>query len=169
MAMLPFDPFDEVTLEPLAGLMSLRQAMNRLFEESYISPKYLEPLQSSLPIDVRETETEYVIEAALPGIKPEELQITAAENRLTIRATRKREEKAEKSGQYVRRERYEGEMSRTISFPGPIDAEKVSATYEHGLLTLSLPKTAKAGPSQIPVQIKQPKELKDASAESPTH
>jgi len=55
MAMLPFDPFDEVTLEPLAGLMSLRQAMNRLFEESYISPKYLEPLQSSPPIDVRET------------------------------------------------------------------------------------------------------------------
>lgn len=168
MAMTPYDPFDDVMGEPYTGLMSLRQAMSRLFEESFLTPRYLEPFRQLVPIDLRETPTEYVVEASLPGIKPEEMQITANDDMLTIRAIRKQEEKTEKTRQYVRRERYEGEMSRSIRLPGPIDAGKVSATYEHGVLTLTVPKTGKSGPAQIPVQIKESGEQKKLGGESRT-
>ena len=154
MALTPFDPFNEVVNEPYTGIMSLRQAMNRLFEDSLLTPRYFEPLRQMVPIDLRETPNEYVIEASVPGIKPEEMQISATDNVLTIRATRKQDEKTEKTGQYVRRERYEGEMSRSIRLPGPIDAAKVAATYENGVLTLMIPKTGKSGPAQIPIQVK---------------
>ena len=155
MAMTPFDPFDEVMGEPFTGLMSLRQAMNRLFEDNFITSTNLDPFRQLVPVDLRETETEYVIEASLPGIKPEEMQITATDNLLTIRATREQEEKKTgKKGQYMRRERYEGELRRTVSLPSPIDASKVTATYEHGVLTVSVPKTAQVKPAQIPVKVK---------------
>jgi HSP20 family protein len=99
----------------------------------------------------------------VPGIKPEEMQITATDNVLTIHATRKQEQKTEKTGQYVRRERYEGEMSRSIRLPGPIDTEKVSATYEHGVLTLTVPKIGRPGTAKIPIQIKGSDEQKKLS------
>ncbi|MGO8946108.1 MAG: Hsp20/alpha crystallin family protein [Ktedonobacterales bacterium] len=162
MAMTPFDPFDEVTGEPITGLMSLRAAMNRLFEDSFISPKYLDPFRRPIPVDLRETETEYVIEASVPGIQPEEIQITATDNLLTLRANRRQEEeKTGMKGQYVRRERYEGELSRTVSLPAPIDASKVTATYEHGVLTISVPKTEEVKPAEIPVKIKGAKVTKE--------
>jgi HSP20 family protein len=142
--------------------------MNRLFEESFLQPRYLEPFRHLVPIDLRETPSEYVIEASIPGIKPEEMEITATDNVLMIRATRKQEEKTEKTRQYVRRERYEGEMSRSIRLPGPIDASKVNATYEHGVLTVTVPKTGKSGPAQIPVQIKESGEAKKLGGQSGT-
>ena len=160
MALTPYDPFDEIVGEPYTGLMSIRQAMNRLLEESFLQPRFREPLRQLVPIDLRETPTEYVIEASLPGIKPEEMQITATDNVLTIRATHKQEEKTDKTKQYVRRERYEGEMSRSIRLPGSIDSSKVSATYENGVLSVTVPKTGRSGPAQIPVQIKSGGEQK---------
>jgi len=108
------------------------------------------------PMDVIEKDDEYVIEASLPGVKPEQLQITATENTLTIRATTKaeEEEKKGKEGTYVRRERYSGEISRTIGLPMPIDPDKITAVYAHGVLTLQVPKASKAQPKQISVQVK---------------
>lgn len=79
----------------------------------------------------------------------------AAENTVTIRATRKREEKGEKADVYVRRERYEGEMSRIVELPTPFDAVNATAIYEHGVLTLRLPKAAVPEAKHIPVQIKE--------------
>jgi HSP20 family protein len=155
MALTPWEPFDELMREPFEGLVSLRDAVNRLFEESVISPRRFAPFGRVFPVDVRETDTDYVIEAALAGFKPEELQITALENTVTIQATRKREQKTEQAGKYVRQERYEGEMSRTVGLPGPIDPDKVSAIYEHGVLTLHAPKTEAAKAKQITVQTKE--------------
>jgi HSP20 family protein len=162
----PFDPFDDILTEPYTGMMSLRQAMNRLFEESFIGPKALEPFRRPLPIDLRETKSDHVIEASLPGIKPSEIQVTVKENVLTIRATREQEEKAEKDGSsYRRRERYVGEVSRSIGLPGPVDASKVSAVYEHGVLTVTVLKTPEIKPAEITIQVKAaeaPKELPKA-------
>ncbi len=87
-------------------------------------------------------------------MKPEEIEITWSGDTLTITYATKGEEKVEKS-KYVRRERYEGEMSRTFTLPTQIDPEKVQATYEHGVLTLHIPKTEAAKPKQIPVKVKE--------------
>jgi HSP20 family protein len=146
MSMMPRDPFE--------ALMPLRDAVNRLFEESFIWPGRLEVFTGrTFPVDVYETKDQqgYVIEASLPGAKPEDISITAMGNTLTIRYVTRGEEKVEKPN-YVRRERYEGEMTRTISLPTEIVPEKVQATYEQGILKLQVPKSEAAKPKQISVK-----------------
>src|SRR5215472_9039787 len=118
MAMTPWEPMDEAMDEAFGGFMPLRRAMNRLFEESMLRPSAIEPFRQLFPLNLQETGNEYVIDASLPGVKPEEIKVTAAENILTIQATRKSsEEKKEQGGKYVRRELYEGEVGRTIRLP----------------------------------------------------
>lgn len=142
--------------EPFEVLTPLREAMNRLFEESFVGPRIDFLVGRIFPIDVYETENKhkYIIEAALPGVKPEDLQVTAEDDTLTIRVAKKQEEKAEK-GIYLRRERYEGEMYRTITLPVRIEADKVEAVFEHGILKLSVPKAEEARPRKISVRVRE--------------
>jgi HSP20 family protein len=127
-----------------------------MLEENVLWPRYELLTGRSFPIDIRESEDkkQYIIESSLPGVKPEEIQITAEDNLITIRAVRKAEEKKEKEN-YVRHERYEGEMSRTIALPARIDADKVQATFENGVLTLQIPKAEGTKTKQIPVKAKE--------------
>lgn len=155
MALTPWEPFEDMMRAPVEGALSLRDAMNRLLEDSFIGPSHLGPFGRVFPVDVREADHDYVIEASLPGIKPDEMEITATQNAVTIRAARKPEEKTEQAGRYVRRERYQGEVIRTIGLPTPIDPDKVTAAYEHGVLTLHVPKTEAAKSKQIKVQTKE--------------
>lgn len=146
MALMPWEPFEEMA--------PLREAMNRMLAENFIGPRRLGLFARAFPVDIRETDTEYVLEASLPGMKAEEIQITATGNAVTVRATTKHEEKIEKSGTYVRQERYEGEVSRFIELPGMIDREKIAATYEQGVLTLRIPKAAEAQGKRVTIQVK---------------
>lgn len=147
MAMTPWEPF-----EPMD---TLRQAIDRLFRERFV-PSWLAPTQfvRMIPVDVTETGNEYVIEASLPGFRKEDFQITATGNRLTIRAT-KEETKEEKKAGYIRHERYEGEVARSIELPTAIAFDKVSATYESGVLTLHAPKVEAARAKVIEVKVKE--------------
>ena len=145
--------------DPRESLMPLRDAVSRLFEESFIWPGRLEVFTGrTFPVDVYETKDQqgYVVEASLPGAKPEEISISAIGDTLTITYATKGEEKVEKPN-YVRRERYEGEMIRTIALPTQIQPEKVQATYEHGVLKLQVPKSEAAKPKQIEVKVKEAK------------
>ncbi len=146
--------------EPFEGLTPLRDVMNQLLEESFIRPMRFGVVGRVFPVDVYETDADYVLEALLPGVKPEDVQITAMRDTITIHATMKPlpqpKETMDKAGLYVRQERYAGEMSRTIELPTEIDAEQVTATYEHGMLTVRAPKVEAAKPKQIPVQVKEP-------------
>ena len=143
--------------DPREAFTPLRDVMNRLFEESFIWPGRLEVLTGrTFPVDVSETKDQqgYVVEASLPGAKPEDISISAMGDTLTIRYATKGEEKVERPN-YVRRERYEGEMTRTISLPTQIQSEKVEATYEHGVLKLQVPKSEAVKPKQIEVKVKE--------------
>jgi len=145
--MIPRDPFE--------ALMPLRDAMNRLFEESFVGPRFEFFPARSFPLDIYESEDkqQYVIEASASGFKPEEIQVMAEGHTLTIHAVKKEETKTEK-GTYVRRERYAGEMSRSVTLPTAIDVNNIQATYEHGVLTLRVPKAEGAKPKQISIQVK---------------
>jgi HSP20 family protein len=147
MAMIRQEPFD--------AFVPLRDAMNRLIEDSFIGMGRFEPFGRAFPLDIQETTDEYIVEAALPGVKPDELQVTATEDTLTIKAVRKQEEKTDKSETYVRRERYTGELSRIVSLPMTIDPNRVNATYEHGVLTLHIAKQPKVAPKQITVNVNE--------------
>lgn len=148
------DPNEVTVWEPFGRMTPLREAMNRLFEDSFISPARLEPfIGRGLPLDVFETEGEYTIEASLPGVKPEDLKVTATDDTITIRATIKREERDPKKGAYVRRERHEGEYVRSVTLASPIDPATISANYEHGVLKLTLPKVEEAKPREVNVTV----------------
>lgn len=142
--------------DPFEAMMPLREAVNRLFEESFIGPRFALLTPRTFPVDIYESEDKlhYVIEAALPGFTPEELHVTAVGDTLTIAAVKKEAEKPAKEA-YVRQELFVGEMTRTFTLPTAMDVEKVEAVFEHGLLKLFIPKAEEVKPKEIPIKVKE--------------
>jgi HSP20 family protein len=140
--------------DPFREMISLRDAMNSLLAESFVRPGGPLALGGAatlpLPLDVAETEGEFVIKASLPGIKPEDVHITAHGDTLTIRGEGKAEAEQEGTHWHVR-ERRVTSFARTISLGTPIHADAASARFDHGVLTLTLPKSAESRPRQIKV------------------
>jgi HSP20 family protein len=142
--------------EPWEMATPLRDVMNRLLEESFIWPERLEGSATrTFPLDISESEDQqqYFLEANVAGFKPEEIQVTSSGDTITIHAARKEEARTERAG-YVRRERYAGEMSRTVTLPSHIDADKIQATCDQGVLMLRIPKAEGAKTRQIPIKAK---------------
>ncbi|MBX6314284.1 MAG: Hsp20/alpha crystallin family protein [Isosphaeraceae bacterium] len=137
--------------DPFREAISLRDAMNSLLQESFIRPSGLMAGGAiALPLDVCETENEFVVKASLPGVRPEDVQITVHGDTLTIRGEAKAEE--EKKGEtWHLRERRFGPFQRTLSLTTPVDSDKAQAHFEHGVLTLTLPKAEAAKPKQIKI------------------
>ena len=126
--------------EPLREMISLRDAMNSLFQESFVRPGSLMAEGAAmLPLDLAENENEFIVKASMPGVKPEDVQITAHGDTLTIRASVK-EEREKKDEHYYLRERRLGEFQRTVTLSSPINADKARTQFENGVLTLVLPK-----------------------------
>ncbi len=145
-----------VRWEPFRDLISLRQAMDRLFEESFIRPRvgWLAPVGAgALAVDTYETDQDVVIKSSVPGIKAEDLDITVTGDRLTIKGETKTEEKIEKAN-YIRQERRYGAFCRSLTLPTSIVAEKAKAEFENGVLTLTLPKAEEVRPKTIKVKAK---------------
>jgi HSP20 family protein len=144
MAIERWDPFREA--------ISLREAMNTLLQDSFVRPTGF-PSQNGgmgLPLDVSETEDAFVVKASVPGVKPDDVQITVQGDTLTIRGQSKAEEE-KKGEQWHLRERRFGTFQRSVTLATPIDSDKAQAHYEHGVLTLTLPKAAAARPRQIKI------------------
>lgn len=145
------------TREPVDAFAPLRQAVNRFMEDGLgSSERALFLLGRTFPVDVIETPEEYIVEASLLGIRPEDVQITTAGNTLTIRAGRKARRHAEKDEVYLRRERIDRfipEVGRTITLPSHVDPEKVKAVYEQGVLTIHIAKDEETKEHMIQVQV----------------
>lgn len=143
-----------VRWEPFSDVLSLREAMDRLFEESVVRPgsRILAPYGASeLALDMYETDDYVVVTAALPGVKPEDVEITITGDVLQIKGESKSETKDEKAT-YLRQERRYGAFSRTIALAAPIQAEKADAKFKDGVLTLTIPKADAAKPKSIKVK-----------------
>lgn len=138
--------------DPFREAVSLRDAMNALFQESFIRPTSLLSQDGSalLPLDVSENENEFVIKASVPGVKPEDVQISVHGGTLTIRGESRAEEE-KKGDRWHLRERRFGTFQRSLTLGMPVVADKAVANYEHGVLTLVLPKAEEAKPRQIKV------------------
>jgi HSP20 family protein len=139
--------------QPMNDLVSLREAMDRLFEDSFVTfrnwPTPLAPAEPSL--DLYETGNEVVVKAALPGLKPEDVDITLRGDVLTI-AGETNEETEQKDKNYIRRERRYGSFSRTVTLPEGLTADKAEAKFENGVLTLAIPKSEEVKPKKIQVK-----------------
>jgi HSP20 family protein len=155
-----FDPFSE--------MVTLRQAMDRLFEDSFVSPVTLRTVNgegSSPALDVHQTGDEIVVTAALPGLKPEDVEITITGQTLSIRGEFKADEAVERD-QYLYRERRYGAFHRQLQLPVRVQGDAATATFEDGVLTLSIPKSEEVKPRQIQVKAapKQVESSADGSA-----
>ena len=138
--------------DPFREAVSLSDAMNLLFRESFVRPSAGAVPNGTfpLPLDVVEDENEFVVKAALPGIKPDDVQITVHGDTLTIQGESKFED--EKKGErWHLRERRFGSFQRSISLPTAVNSELAQADFEHGVLTLTLPKSEGAKPRQIKI------------------
>ncbi len=139
---------------PFGELVTLRQAMDRLFDDTIYRP--LSAVNGGgelarLPLDVRSTQDALVVEASLPGIKPEDVEITVENGTLTIRAEDRTDERREEGG-WVVREIARGSVMRTVTLPTGLEADRAEATFEHGLLRLRIPKAEQVRPRQIRIQ-----------------
>ena len=141
-----FDPFGE--------MVTLRQAMDRLFEDSLVSPLTLRSFNGEAvapPLDVHQTADEIVVSAALPGIKPEDVDITITGQTLSIRGEFKADEQVSRD-QYLYRERRYGSFHRQLQLPVRVQGDAATATFENGELRLSIPKAEEVKPRQIQVK-----------------
>jgi HSP20 family protein len=146
-----------VRWEPFNEMVSLRDAVNRLFEDSFIRPGvWPTPFDGglSVPIDMLETKDNVVVKMSAPGVKPEDIDISVVGDTLTVKGETKSEEQSEE-GSYIRKERRFGAFQRTLSLPASVASDKAKAEFENGVLTLTLPKAEEAKPKSIKVTLKK--------------
>jgi HSP20 family protein len=138
--------------EPFRDMMTLRQAMDRLFDESVVRTPGGGGAQGErvyqLPVDAYTTADDVVVTASLPGVNLDDVNITLDGESLTIQA----EIKVDREQDYVIRERPSGMFRRTLSLNVPVQSDKVSAEFKHGVLTLTLPKAEAVKPRKITVK-----------------
>jgi HSP20 family protein len=138
--------------DPWSEMMTLREAMNRLLEDSYVHPQggNTPSTANTLLLDVYEDADNVEVEASLPGLRPEDVEITVQGDVLVIKGQRKNSAER-KQGNYLMREQRSGTFYRAIQLPVNVDADKSHANFEHGVLRLTLPKAASTKPRQIPI------------------
>jgi HSP20 family protein len=147
--------------EPFREFSTLQDRLNRLFRESYGPEGREESLTTTgfaPPVDVYEDEHNVTLKIEVPGIDEKDIEVRIENNVLTVHGERKFE-KEEKEENFRRVERQYGSFTRTFTLPTTVDAEKVSAHYDKGILKVALPKKAEAKPKQIKVSVGSEKTL----------
>lgn len=140
--------------EPFRELATMRDMMDRFFDEPFMRlPTVWERENGtlSLALDVMENPENYVVKASVPGVKPEEIEITIDNNMLTIKGETK-EDTERNEGDYHLRERRYGSFYRSVALPANVKADQIEAVNENGVLTLTLPKAEEAKPKKIEVK-----------------
>jgi HSP20 family protein len=140
--------------DPFTELASMRNVFDRMFDESL--PRFAARLNGdelagyNLGIDVYETPEELVVKAAVPGVDPNDVEISVEEDVLTIKGETRQENEANDET-FIRRELRYGAFQRTLRLPPTVEAEKASAEFENGVLKLHLPKKPEARARSIKI------------------
>jgi HSP20 family protein len=157
---------------PYDELFSLRQAVDRLFDPDFARPfiRFGRSAEyGSMPLDVRTDADSLTIEASLPGIHPEDVEITVEGGTVTLSAST-HEERAEDEGSYLIREIRRGAVTRSIALPEGLEPDKASATFENGVLSLRIPRAEQVKPHRItisPTSEAEPLPASDAAPDAP--
>ena len=140
---------------PLSDLVYLHSQMDQLFESAFGSGRSDRTdgyELANLPVDIHQTDDAYTIDAAVPGFRPEDVEVTLEDGVLTIRGSLRAEDSRDEKG-YIRRERRMSAVYRQIGLPQEVQADGISASFSNGVLTVRVPRTPKAQPKRIPVTI----------------
>ena len=140
--------------EPAREMMTLREAMDRLFDDAFTRPISLRDGGWSTPaVDMFQTDDEVVVKVALPGFKADEVQINVTGDVLTLRGELKHEEEKKERAWHFREHRWDS-FERSIALPTEVTADRASADFENGILTITLPKAEEVKPKTISVKAK---------------
>ena len=140
--------------EPVREMMTLREAMDRLFDDAFTRPLNIRDGGFSAPaVDMYQTDDEVVVKAALPGFKADDVQINVTGEVLTIRGEMKREEENKDKAWHIREQRW-GSFERSMALPTDVVADKAQADFSDGILTITLPKAEEVKPKTITVKAK---------------
>lgn len=143
--------------EPFKEVLSLRDEIDRLFNETFFRPSITEvrgEIRDWVPmVDIYEDPERLLIKAELPEMNMKDIDLRIDNNKLTIKGERKLENEDKKEN-YQRIERVYGSFYRTFSLPSSVDVDKVKATYDKGVLRIDLPKREEVKPKAIPIEIK---------------
>lgn len=147
---------------PMGELASLHSAMDKLFSDFFGAPLTetggFDRRTWYLPLDVVDRGGAYEVKAAVPGFKPEEVEVTFSDGVLNVTAQHK-EQSESKEGNYLRRELSYGNYARSVQLPGDIKESDIKASFEAGMLTIEIPKVPAPKPVKIPISGTSQKEL----------
>lgn len=104
-----------------------------------------------LPLDIRQTDSEFILEASVPGFAPEQIDVVAEQGTLTIRGERRME--TEEQGRYLRRERRQSSFLRQLSLPSEVNESEITAHFENGILRVRIPRVTAPAPTRIKVEV----------------
>ncbi len=152
MSLIQYTSSDLSTGSPFDRLASLRDEMNRLFEAPLLSRKPNLFHGWNPALDIRQDKDNVYVSAELPGLKKEAIEISLQDGVLTLAGERRQEAKEDEKAA-VRNERYFGRFSRSVTLPTRVDADKVSAHYQDGILKVTLPKAEEVKPKQIAITV----------------
>ena len=143
--------------DPFREMMTLRESMDRLLQQSISGTGQLlsNIRPDAIPLDVVERDDAFEVHAAIPGVKPDDVEVVVQGERLTIRAEVRREED-QAGDNWLMRELRSGSVQRTITLPAPVSSDKAEARIELGVLTLRLPKAQETRPHRIAVATSRP-------------
>ena len=141
--------------EPVREMMTLREAMDRLFDDAFTHPVgWAGNGGSSVPaIDLYQNDNEVIVKAALPGIKADDVQISVHGDVLTLRGELKQETEQKETTYYIHEQRF-GSFERSVSLPTDVQTDKARADFENGILTVTLPKAETVKPKTISIKAK---------------
>jgi len=139
--------------EPVREMMTLRDAMDRLFDDAFTRPIGINGGSSMPAIDLYQTDDEVVVKAALPGLKADDVQITVTNGVLTLRGEFKRENGHKEATYHIREQRF-GSFERSVALPIDVQTDKAQADFQNGVLTIILPKAESVKPRSINIKAK---------------
>jgi HSP20 family protein len=139
---------------PLVEAVTLREAMDRLFDDRFMRPLWTwdGEREISPALDLYTNQEAVIAKVALPGVKPENVDVTIADDVVTIKGSFEEEKESTEAG-YVHKELSRGSFSRTFALPTAIRADAATAAFKDGLLTLTLPKTKEVKPRHLKVEV----------------
>ena len=144
-----------VRWNPFREMASMQSAMDRMFEDAWKGnfPNFAGWTGSDKPaLDIHETDKAYEVAVPLAGVNPDDIDVKLHDNILTISGELP-QPKTDENRKVVVQERYYGSFSRSVSLPQSVDTNKVEASYDNGVLNLTLPKLPEAQPKQISVKV----------------
>ena len=142
--------------DPFQEMLNLRRTVDRLFDNVNTEHEWPQPAMWGLAVDVVENKDDFLVKASVPGINPDDLDVSYADDTLTLKGEVKSDNEV-KENQYHLRERRYGSFARSISLPTKIKGDAIEASYQNGVLTLRLPKAEEVKPKRIAIKVSDQK------------